>query len=377
MHARSFGAGDRPDARCLAASAGCELANDRANADNARPLMPDVRIRAPWIAAALAIGTLFLAAGCGGERKPDPARGKELFTQRCGACHILENAGTKGVQGPNLDLAFKQSVADGLGRSTIEGVVRKQIALPQGGQMPADLVEGKDADAVAAYVASAIGKKGSGGGGGPAGTAKADAQNTVQIPTDANGQLAYQFKSAEAKAGQGHDRVAERLVGPAQHRARGRARGRDRPGRQDLHDHGEPEARQADLLLQRSRPRAGRDEGHADRQVAPHMVRRSLYTALPSRSRSTTTWVTGRSKRSWARCTTSCSSQFERPAGCVEMITSSAGNRRSASSMAWTGSSSPMSPSASKPSPRKLRQQLLEALLSSSRAPRPPRWSSA
>ena len=121
--------------------------------------MPDVRNRAPWVAAALATGTLLLAAGCGGSEKPDPARGKELFTQRCGACHILANAGTKGVQGPNLDLAFKQSIEDGLGRSTIEGVVRKQIALPQGNQMPANLVEGKDADAVAAYVASAIGKK--------------------------------------------------------------------------------------------------------------------------------------------------------------------------------------------------------------------------
>jgi mono/diheme cytochrome c family protein len=163
--------------------------------------MPDVRIRPPRIAAALAIGTLFLAAGCGGSEQPDPARGKELFTQRCGACHILENAGTKGVQGPNLDLAFKQSVADGLGRSTIEGVVRKQIDLPQGSQMPADLVEGKDADAVAAYVASAIGKKASGGGGGPSGTAKADSQNTVQIPTDPNGQLAYEFQNAEARSG--------------------------------------------------------------------------------------------------------------------------------------------------------------------------------
>jgi uncharacterized cupredoxin-like copper-binding protein len=163
--------------------------------------MPDARIRAPWIAAALAAATL-AGTGCGEvAENGDPARGKELFTQRCGACHILENAGTKGVQGPNLDLAFKESVADGLGRSTIRAVVRKQIQLPQGGEMPANLVEGKDADDVAAYVASAIGKKGSGATGGPSGTAKADASNTVQIPTDPNGQLAYQFKSAEAKAG--------------------------------------------------------------------------------------------------------------------------------------------------------------------------------
>lgn len=153
------------------------------------------------IAAAVAALTMLVAAGCGREEKPDLARGKELFTQRCGACHILENAGTKGVQGPNLDLAFKQSIADGLGRSTVEGVVRKQIDLPQGKQMPADLVEGSDADAVAAYVASAIGKKGSGTAAGPSGTAKADAQNKVEIPADANGQLAFQVKSAEAKAG--------------------------------------------------------------------------------------------------------------------------------------------------------------------------------
>jgi uncharacterized cupredoxin-like copper-binding protein len=165
--------------------------------------MPEVSSRAPWIAAVIAAAALFIAAGCGEvAEQGDPVRGKELFTQRCGACHILENAGTKGVQGPNLDYAFKESVQDGLGRSTIRGVVRKQIELPQGGQMPANLVTGKDADAVAAYVASAIGKQGSGqAGGGPSGVAKADAKNTVQIPTDANGQLAFQFKSAEAKAG--------------------------------------------------------------------------------------------------------------------------------------------------------------------------------
>lgn len=160
------------------------------------------RIRSPLTAAALAAAALLIAAGCGGDEPPDVAGGKELFTQKCGACHILKNAGTKGVQGPNLDLAFQQSIRDGLGRSTIEGVVRKQIALPQGSQMPSNLVEGKDAEAVAAYVASAIGKPAEGGGAaGPSGTAKADAKNVVSIPADPTGQLAYEFKSAEAKAG--------------------------------------------------------------------------------------------------------------------------------------------------------------------------------
>jgi plastocyanin len=138
---------------------------------------------------------------CGGGGKADEAKGKQLFTQKCGACHVLENAGTKGIQGPNLDLAFKKSVEDGLGRSTIKGVVKEQIKLPQGGVMPAKLVEGNDAESVAAYVADAIGKKGGATGGGPSGTATANAQNVVDIPTDPSGQLAYKFKSATAKAG--------------------------------------------------------------------------------------------------------------------------------------------------------------------------------
>ena len=157
--------------------------------------------RSSLLAAVLAGATVLAVAGCGGESPADPVRGKELFTQKCGACHILQNANTKGVQGPNLDLAFKQSIADGLGRSTIAGVVRDQIDLPSGNQMPADLYKGQDARDVGAYVASAIGKPAAGGAGGPSGTAKADAKNVVSIPTDPSGQLAYQVKSATAKAG--------------------------------------------------------------------------------------------------------------------------------------------------------------------------------
>ena len=153
------------------------------------------------VAALLAGATALTAAGCGSEDQPDLARGKELFTQRCGACHILQNANTKGVQGPNLDLAFKQSVADGLGRSTIAGVVANQIDLPMGDQMPADIYKGQDAVDVSEYVASAIGKPAEGGAAGPSGTAKANAQNVVSIPADPGGQLAYQAKSASAKPG--------------------------------------------------------------------------------------------------------------------------------------------------------------------------------
>ena len=108
------------------------------------------------------------ATGCGSgglTSGGDAVRGKELFTGegQCGSCHTLADAGTKGVIGPNLDDAFRQSRIDGLGDATIRAVVRDQISYPIESPntgapgMPADLVTGDDADAVAAYVASVAG----------------------------------------------------------------------------------------------------------------------------------------------------------------------------------------------------------------------------
>jgi mono/diheme cytochrome c family protein len=81
-------------------------------------------------------------------------RGKELFIEKCGACHALERAGTGGTAGPDLDAAFRRARADGLGADTIAGVVEQQILHPgRGSRMPAGLVTGDDAQNVAAYVA--------------------------------------------------------------------------------------------------------------------------------------------------------------------------------------------------------------------------------
>jgi plastocyanin len=155
-------------------------------------------------AAVLALGAILLA-GCGGSDEPDVATGKQLFTQRCGSCHVLSDAGTKGTIGPNLDDSFRQAISDGLGRSTVEGVVKEQIAFPQGGQMPANLVKGAEREAVATYVAQVVGKRGGGTtsptGDGQGGEAKANAKNEVEIPADSTGQLLYKFKSASAKPG--------------------------------------------------------------------------------------------------------------------------------------------------------------------------------
>ena len=85
---------------------------------------------------------------------------------------MLADAGSPGTQGPNLDDAFRVlRQQHGFDESTIRDVVRGQIAYPTedppSGEpgMPANLVTGEAADAVAAYVASVAGMPVQGGGG--------------------------------------------------------------------------------------------------------------------------------------------------------------------------------------------------------------------
>jgi mono/diheme cytochrome c family protein len=139
-------------------------------------------VRALAAAPALAAAAL-LAAGCGtggiSKGKADTAHGKQLFTEKCGSCHTLADAGTQGKIGPNLDDAFRQSREDGFKESTIRNVVDDQIKFaiehpagfvkgPGGREVPApgmpqNLVTGADSNDVAAYVASVAGISAAGG----------------------------------------------------------------------------------------------------------------------------------------------------------------------------------------------------------------------
>ena len=125
--------------------------------------------------ASLVVAAGLGAAGCGTVgtvEAGDAAHGKELFQQKCGACHTLADANTHGTIGPNLDWAFKEARQQGFDQSTLEDVVRGQIAYadekPANGStgMPQNLVTGADADSVAVYVAQVAGKPVQGGGGG-------------------------------------------------------------------------------------------------------------------------------------------------------------------------------------------------------------------
>jgi plastocyanin len=161
---------------------------------------------------------VFALTGC--ELKDDGdnlVNGKTLFVEDCSQCHTLARAGAKGVVGPSLDEAWQQAEKDGLGRSTYEGVVHRQIQQPNRGPqndpitgkplplMPANIVSGEDAQDVAAYVAYAAARPGEdsgrladAGGGKPEGTATAEA-GKLAIPVGSG--LTYKFADAEAPAG--------------------------------------------------------------------------------------------------------------------------------------------------------------------------------
>ena len=224
-----------------------------------------------------------MLAGCGSDVKGDHAdlvNGKVLFVQRCGACHTLARAGTRGTVGPDLDDAFSQSISEGFKRSVINGVVKEQILYPSvSGKMPAKLVTGQDAVDIAAYVAASAAKPGEDTGA-LASAVRSTSQRTaaaqagkLEIDANPDGQLAYEVSSATSGAGLAPDRLEKRLLHPARHRAAGghrrqsARRGRDRLQRRRLDRVGRPQTRQIHVLLHAARPSRGRHAGHAHRQI--------------------------------------------------------------------------------------------------------------
>jgi mono/diheme cytochrome c family protein len=162
------------------------------------------------MSAALAVtGLAALAAGCGQEREPDLVNGKALFVQKCGSCHTLGRANTSGVQGPNLDRAFRAALESGMTRRTVRGVVRTQIKdVRRTSIMPRNLVRGSDAQDVATYVSLVVDKAGQDTGAlAQAGKPKVSSKpvkekgGQLKIDADPSGALAFTASKALAKAG--------------------------------------------------------------------------------------------------------------------------------------------------------------------------------
>jgi mono/diheme cytochrome c family protein len=84
---------------------------------------------------------------------PAEQRGQDLFVQHCGSCHTLDAAGTVGQIGPNLgDIAVNE--ADVLHAIRTGGGRHSHGAGGRTGNMPRNLVTGRDARDVAAFVAA-------------------------------------------------------------------------------------------------------------------------------------------------------------------------------------------------------------------------------
>jgi mono/diheme cytochrome c family protein len=88
--------------------------------------------------------------------------GRQLFGQNCGVCHTLAAANAVGKVGPNLD-ALKppeKLVLDTINNGCVQNPPPNsaQACLGQG-TMPAQLLQGKDAQDVASFVAKVAGKE--------------------------------------------------------------------------------------------------------------------------------------------------------------------------------------------------------------------------
>jgi plastocyanin/cytochrome c2 len=161
-----------------------------------------------------------VASGCGlATEHVNTVNGKEQFVSKCGTCHTLARAGTKGTTGPNLDEAFMRARKDGMKSSTFAGMVEGQITHPSRmpqfdpvtgkelAQMPANLVKGSAVADVAAYVGMTAGAGGKDTGrlaqaGAKAeGTAK-EQNGVLDIPVNEAGGLLFQYADATAQPGQ-------------------------------------------------------------------------------------------------------------------------------------------------------------------------------
>lgn len=77
-------------------------------------------------------------------------QGREIFRLQCATCHTLAAANAAGKVGPNLDTLkpTKALILDAIAHGRIRG----------NGTMPANIVNGKDADAVASFVSKVAGQ---------------------------------------------------------------------------------------------------------------------------------------------------------------------------------------------------------------------------
>jgi hypothetical protein len=93
---------------------------------------------------------------------PDEKQGRQLFGQNCGICHTLAAANAVGKVGPNLDMLKPPAslVLNTINNGCVQNPPPNspQACLGQG-NMPAQVVGGKEAQEVASFVGKVAGKE--------------------------------------------------------------------------------------------------------------------------------------------------------------------------------------------------------------------------
>jgi cytochrome c553 len=99
--------------------------------------------------ASVGVGGIHLTA--------EQQKGRELFARSCAVCHTL--AATKSVAriGPNLDVRVGDDISTAAGRKALVSSAIAEGRARGLGQMPAGLYQGKEAEAVASFVAAVAG----------------------------------------------------------------------------------------------------------------------------------------------------------------------------------------------------------------------------
>ena len=246
-------------------------------------------LRAVSVYCSAAVCLLFVLAGCGDDGKTSNDAnlivGKQQFVAKCGSCHTLARANTKGTIGPNLDEAFRASVDEGLERNAIRTVVEGQVQNPnREGVMPSGLASGSTLTDIAAYVAQAADRPGQDTGlladavkAPGAGKPAVEKAGKLELEADPQGLLAYTASKATASpgtvtvsmknmSGVSHNVAIEAGAGWGE-RQRSRAGRHNLPDEGHRFDHGQAQARHLHVLLPGSRPPRGRDVRHAYSQV--------------------------------------------------------------------------------------------------------------
>lgn len=121
-----------------------------------RPAVSHPRALPLLLRCLVAVVAALVVAGCGSSAAKlndstaelDLDKAKQSFQTNCRSCHSLADANAAGVFGPDLDQLQPDARR-----------VREQID-SGGGGMPADIIEGDEADTVARYVARVAGRGG-------------------------------------------------------------------------------------------------------------------------------------------------------------------------------------------------------------------------